>query len=112
MPDFLVPPKKPNHNHLHDPYTQAGARSVLRRFREDVILMFEHMLQQKIKYKESDGKTFLAKSPLRNKIYVAAAMKTLGLVTEGASIGGACTLSLTERGHKQIENAKAMGWMK
>ena len=111
MPEFLVPVAKTDHKHFHDPYTQAGARSVLRRFRDDMMLMFQHMLEQEELFKDEGGKTFLAKSPLRRKVYVAAAMKTLGLIREGSSSNGACTLKLTERGYEQIENAKAMGWM-
>lgn len=98
---FLSPDRHDASRHQHDPYTVAGARSILRRFRDDVIAMLDEMERNRAKF--SDGKTMLAHSPLRSKVYVAAAMKTLGLIEETETHGGACALLLTEKAIAQID---------
>lgn len=99
--EFLVPRERDVGRHMHDPYTTSGARSILRRFRVDVIDMLDEMVKNLDLY--DGGKTFLAKSPLRSKVYVAAAMKTLGLIEEVPSPNGACAVRPTEKAIKQIE---------
>lgn len=107
--EILIPENHDASRHYHDPYTERGARSVLRRFRDDLLEMLAQMERDSSEY--DGGKTFLAKSPLRRKPFVAAAMKTMGWVEERPSPNGACALVLTERGWRQIENARAMGWL-
>lgn len=108
---ILVPDQHEGSQHRHDPYTEAGARSVLRRFRDDLMEMLVHMEEQAEQYANGAGKTFLANSPLRRKVYVAAAMKTLGIVTEIESANGSCALLLTAAGRRHIANARALGWL-
>lgn len=103
--DFLSPDRHDASKHYHDPYTTSGARTILRRFSADVIAMLDAMIESNRKYGEG-AKTFLAQSPLRSRVYVAAAMKTLGLVSEVPSPNGACALVLTERAIKQIEDLR------
>ncbi|RNF35070.1 hypothetical protein [Paracoccus methylarcula] len=109
MTEFLTPARHDASKHYHDPYTESGARSVLRRFRAEMLQMLALMARNSAEFQA--GKTFLAQSPLRRKPHVAAAMKTLGWVEEVPSANGACALVLTDRGHRQIANARAMGWM-
>lgn len=90
--------------HYHDPYTISGARSILRRFRDEVIEMLDHMMQVRAEY--DDGRTMLAQSPLRHRVYVAAAMKTMGLVEEHETKNGSCALTLTDRALRQMENMR------
>lgn len=87
-----------------DPYDPSGARSIVRRFSDDVKAMLAVMKQN---HEDFDaGKTMLAQSPLARKVWVAAAMKTLGLVEEQPTAGGACALVLTDRALEQMENIK------
>ena len=102
MKEFLVPD---NHTsagqHMHDPYTLSGARSVLRRFSDDVKDMLQVMY---LNHEQFDaGKTFLKASPLRHKVWVAAAMKTYGWIEERPSPNGSCALVLTEKALKQMD---------
>lgn len=101
MTEFLIPENHDASRHHQDPYTTTGARSIVRRFRGDVILMLDEMDANRQRY--SDGKTMLAHSPLRSKVHIAAAMKTLGLVEENPTKGGACALILTQKAVDQIE---------
>lgn len=103
MTEFLVPNSKTGQEHYHDPYTESGARSIVRRFRSDVVAMLDEMMANAGKFE--GGKTFLAHSPLRRKPWVAGAMKTLGLVAEVPSPNGACALILT---HKAIDQLAAL----
>lgn len=98
--EFLVPENNPAKNPLHDPYTESGARSIVRRFKSDVIAMLEEMYDNEEKFES--GKTFLAQSPLKSKPWVAAAMKTLGWVKERPSDNGACALVMTEKARGQL----------
>ena len=108
MKEFLVPPVTNNGTpHFDSPYDFEGAQSILRRFPDDLMAMFASMHHNETCY--ADGRTFLAKSPLRRKIYVAAAMKTLGLIREEPSDNGACTLILTPGGRKRVREALAAG---
>lgn len=100
MTEFLVPNAKTGQGHYHDPYTQAGARSIVRRFRLDVLAMLDEMEDNSTKF--DGGKTFLARSTLRKKPWVAGAMKTLGLVAEVPSPNGACALILTQKALDQL----------
>lgn len=93
--EFLTPHRHNMAAHYHNPYEEQGARSIIGRFRADVREMLIHMKENHDKYEE--GRTFLATSPLRKKIWIAAAMKTLGLVSEHASDNGACVLTLTDK---------------
>jgi hypothetical protein len=52
------------------------------------------------------GKTMLAQSPLRSKVFVAAAMKTLGFVEEQPTPNGACALVLTQKAVDQMAALK------
>jgi hypothetical protein len=104
MTEFLTPDRHDASRHYHDPYTTSGARSILRRFRNDVINMLDVMEQNRAIYE--GGKTMLAKSPLRSKPYVAGAMKTLGLVEERPTENGSCALVLTPKAISQIEHLK------
>ena len=104
MTEFLTPERHRAAGHYHDPYTVSGARSILRRFRDDVIDMLDDMEANRQRFK--DGKTMLAKSPLRSKPYVAGAMKTLGLVEERPTENGSCALVLTPKAISQIEHLK------
>lgn len=108
MTEFLVPNNKTGQGYYHDPYTEAGARSIVRRFKTEVIEMLDYMVQVRELYADSPspdgvgGKAFLAQSPLRKKPWVAGAMKTLGLVTEVPSPNGACALILTQKAIDQL----------
>lgn len=94
---LLVPaPGKTDTGHYHDPYTERGARSIIRRFQDDVKDMLRYMLQQEANFES--GRAMLAHSPLARKIWVAGAMKTLELVEEHETRGGACALTITKRG--------------
>lgn len=99
--EFLIPENhtKPE-GHYFDPYSSPGARSILRRFRDDVIEMLEFMLDECTRYPE--GKVMLNQSPLRKKVWVAAAMKTLGLVEERPTSNGTCGLVLTNKAIDQM----------
>lgn len=79
----------------------------MRRFNHDVIAMLDHMEANRQRY--DDGKTMLAKSPLAKKIWIAGAMKTLGLIAEHSTATGACALTLTEKAIAQMENIKRFG---
>jgi hypothetical protein len=109
MTEFLVPNARTDSRHYHDPYTQAGARSILRRFKPEAVAMLEYMLQVRDLYKDSPspdgvgGKAFLAQSPLRRKPWVAGALKTLGFVVEVPSPNGACALILTQKAIDQLD---------
>lgn len=105
--EYLIPENHNGSAHFDDPYTAKGARRIMARFRDDVIDMLDHMMKERRRYEE--GKTFLAKSPLRSKPWVAAAMKTLGLVEEVPSPNGACALVLTERALEQINRMLEVG---
>lgn len=102
--EFLTPDSHDASRHYHNPYTTAGARSILRRFRDDVINMLEEM--EKNHHQFEGGKTLLAHSPLRSKIFVAAAMKTAGFVEEHPTKNGACGLVLTEKAIRQINDLR------
>lgn len=102
--EFLTPERHNASSHYHDPYTTSGARSILRRFKTDVILMLDAMEANRARYQ--CGKTFLSKSPLSRKIHVAAAMKTMGLVEERPTPNGSCALALTDKAITQIENLR------
>lgn len=101
MAEFLTPERHSAAGHYHDPYTVSGAKSILRRFRDDVIDMLDEMEANRAKY-GTDATTMLAKSPLRSKVYVAAAMKTMGLVAERPTPNGTCALILTQKAIDQI----------
>jgi len=103
---FLVP-KPSAHQHYHNPYTQSGARSIMRRFNHDVIAMLDYMDFNRREY--DDGRSMLANSPLKSKIYVAAAMKTLGLIDEHETTNGSCALTLTSKAVAQMENIRRFG---
>lgn len=107
--EILVPENHNSSEHLHDPYTDEGARIILKRFRDDLLAMLWEMEKNHELYADSAGKTFLAQSPLRSKPFVAAAMKTLGLVLERPSENGACALVLTQKGHRQVLYARDKG---
>ena len=100
MTEFLTPDRHSAAGHYHNPYTVSGARSILRRFRDDVIDMLDEMEANRARYE--DGKTMLANSPLRSKPYVAAAMTTMGLVEERPTPNGTCALVLTQKAIDQI----------
>ena len=104
MEEFLTPERHNASSHYHDPYTAAGARSILRRFRDDVIYMLDCMNANRLTFRE--GKTMLSQSPLKDKVHVAAAMKTLNLVKEQPTKNGSCALVLTDHAIKQLENLK------
>ena len=106
LTEILVPSQTKG-DHYHDPYTVPGARSIMRRFNHDVIAMLDHMEANRQRY--DDGKTMLAKSPLAKKIWIAGAMKTLGLIAEHSTANGACALTLTEKAIAQMENIKRFG---
>lgn len=99
--EFLTPDRHSASGHYHDPYTVSGARSILRRFRMDVIAMLDEMQADRDRY-GPEAKTMLAQSPLRSKPYVAAAMKTMGLVEERPTPNGTCALVLTQKAIDQI----------
>lgn len=98
--EFLTPERHNASGHYHDPYTVSGARSILRRFKDDVIAMLDDMEANRLLFE--DGKTMLSKSPLRSKPHVAAAMKTMGLVEERPTENGSCALVLTQKAIDQI----------
>lgn len=92
-----------------DPYHLNGAVNILREYRYDAIDMLFHMERNCKIHKE--GVTFLAKSPLSSKIWVAAAMVTIGWIEEYESPNGSCILVFTDKGRKQVEAAKNKGHM-
>jgi hypothetical protein len=102
--EFLTPERHNASGHYHDPYTTSGARSILRRFKDDVIAMLDDMDANRQLF--DDGKTMLAKSPLRSKVHVAAAMKTMGLIEERPTQNGSCALVLTEKAIRQMADLK------
>ena len=104
MTEFLTAERHNASAHYHNPYTAAGARSILRRFSADVIAMLDVMEENRARF--DDGKTMLAKSPLRSKPYVAGAMKTLGFVEERPTANGACAIVLTPKAITQMQNLK------
>lgn len=104
MKEYLTPENHNASSHYHNPYTVSGARSILRRFNHETIAMLDHMFLNHERYDE--GKTMLATSPLRSRPYVAAAMKTLGLVEERPTASGACALILTEKALRQLEDLR------
>ena len=104
MTEFLTPERHNAKGHFHDPYTVSGARSILRRFKDDVIAMLDEMDANRQLFE--DGKTMLAKSPLRSKPYVAGAMKTRGLIAERPTANGSCALVLTEKAISQMADLK------
>jgi hypothetical protein len=104
MAEFLTPERHNASGHYHDPYTVSGARSILRRFKDDVIAMLDEMEANRVRYE--DGKTMLSKSPLRSKVHVAAAMKTMGLIAERPTENGSCALVLTDKAISQIADLK------
>lgn len=93
---FLIPRPGVTDTGYHDPYTESGARSIIRRFQDDVKDMLRHMLDIEAEY--SEGRVMLARSPLRKKVWVAGAMKTLDLIEEHNTKSGACALTLKKRG--------------
>lgn len=93
---ILVPQPGKTDVGYHDPYTESGARSIIRRFQNDVKDMLKHMLDIEAQYAE--GKAMLSRSPLRKKVWVAGAMKTLGLIEEHDTKTGACALTLKQDG--------------
>lgn len=99
MREFLVP-NQPSRSPAMDPYTERGARNIVREYRDDVVAMLRAMDRNRREF--DAGKTFLAKSPLARKIWVAAAMKTLGLVEEQPSPNGSCALVLTDSAIRQM----------
>lgn len=103
--EFLTPDRHNASGHYHDPYTVAGARSILRRFRSDVIAMLNEMDADRQRY-GPEAKTMLAQSPLRSKPYVAGAMKTMGLIEERPTPNGACAVILTQKAIDQIANLR------
>lgn len=110
MTEFLIPkPSKDGHQHFHDPYSLSGARSIMRRFKHDVINMLDHMEANRQRY--ADGRTMLAKSPLSKMIWVAGAMKTLSYVQEHSTANGACALTLTEKAIAEMESIKRFATM-
>lgn len=105
MTEFLVPDTHQTAgSHYFDPYTPSGARSIMRRFRDDVIEMLRVMKENHDLY--DAGKTFLNQSPLKKKIWVAAAMKTSGLIEERPSPNGACALVLTQKALEDMDRLK------
>lgn len=64
--------------------------------------MTEFLTPERHRARYEDGKTMLAQSPLRSKVYVAAAMKTMGLVEERPTANGTCALVLTQKAIDQI----------
>lgn len=104
MQEFLVPENMPPGKHYHNPYEERGARSIMRRFSDDVIHMLDTMKENHEQYQA--GKTMLSQSPLAQKVWVAAAMKTLGFVEEKPSKNGSCALVLTEKAISQMANLK------
>lgn len=107
--EILVPENHDASRHRDNPYTHAGASNIVRWFRSDVLAMMNAMVKDAQDFE--GGKTFLAHSPLRKKVYVAAALKTLGMVTEHPSATGACALKLTDVGREYIDHARSLGLM-
>lgn len=86
---------RPPSDNYDDPYTHDGACIILTRFassaQEMLLLMNENRLQYEAGY------TALSSSPLRKKVWVAAAMKTAGLINEvDLGNGRACMLCLSK----------------
>lgn len=102
--EFLTPERQTVTGHMHNPYTDSGARSILRRFRDDVIDMLEFMFREQDNWEA--GKAFLSQSPLARKVWVAAAMKTLGLLEERPSPNGSCAVILTEKAIQQYSSLR------
>jgi len=105
MTEFLTPDRHNASGHYHDPYTVSGARSILRRFKDDVIDMLDKMEADRGRY-GPEAKTMLSQSPLRSKPYIAGAMKTLGLIEERPTQNGSCSLVLTQKAIDQIASLK------
>ena len=102
MNEFLTADRHDASRYYDNPYTEDGAREIVRRFRDDVIEMLDEMDLKRRSFQ--DGKTMLSRSPLKSKPYVAAAMKTLGLVEERPTPNGTCALVLTPKAIAQMEN--------
>lgn len=103
MSEFLIPENhRQRPGERFNPYEESGARSIVRQFKDDVKAMLAEMMRNREEFEE--GKTMLAHSPLARKVWVAASMKTLGLVEERPTRNGACALVLTQKALDQMEN--------
>lgn len=104
---LLVKEKCFNRDPRRSPYTDGGSQWVIREFRDEVLLFLEQMHDNHVTYKE--GVTYLHKSCLRNRAFIAGALKTQGLVAEDVSEHGSCMLTLTEKGIRAVEALIAKG---
>ena len=104
---ILVPNNHRATSANRDPYHPHGAQNISEEYADDLLDMLRCMDRNAKRF--SDGVTPLAKSPLRRKIWVAAAMVTLGLIKERESENGSCMLSLTDEGRKHVEDARRDG---
>lgn len=98
----LTPDSHDASRHLHNPYELRGARPILRRFRDDVVAMLQHCEKIESIFGE-EAKILLVTSPLRSKIWVAAAMITTGLLKEIETETGAITFQFTPKGRQSID---------
>ena len=100
-PHFLIPENAPRQRPSHDPYTKRGSANVIRDNRAAVIEMLRFMEDAEPR------ETFLALSPCRKAPWLAAAMKTSGLIDEDPSENGACRLVLAEDGRRALAGLRA-----
>lgn len=104
MTEFLVPETHKAGGSYFDPYTKEGAKRLIVRHRDDVIDMLDEMEANRKKW--DGGKTMLSQSCLRSKVYIAAAMKTMGWIEERSTATGACGLILTDKAIAQMTALK------
>jgi len=87
----------------YDPFTKKGAQNIAQKHKADCKAMIVYMDDQQARH--DAGWSFLSRSPLAQKLWVASAMVTLGLVEEGESENGSCMLRLTDLSRGLLEAA-------
>lgn len=100
--DMMHPDKyTPRPNERFNPYDPAGARSILRQHNTAAIELLNHMNKDRLAY--PNATTALSTSPAKRKIWVVAALKTLGFVVEAQRPDAPVLLQLTPKAIEQLE---------
>lgn len=92
---YLVESKHDPSKHQYNPYNHDHALYLLDKCRDWAWDMLDHMYEIHRSFEK--GETSLAKSPLRSKPWLAAALVTAGYIKEVTKPGRSCTLRLTEK---------------
>ena len=107
MSKILVPPSQEEVDYEFSPYNPNGAKIIIKRYKEDVLNLFQYSIHIFEQY--GNHQMFLKKSPIRKRIYLAAALVTAGLLEEREPISGNCIFSLTEKGFEQRDKLVKAG---